>query len=307
MMSPTLLWKLWNLPMSVISRFSQSKHFKLIVISLFLLASLLGWFGVFVYGQYFVDTDDAYINANVVQIAPRVSGKINGMNIVNNEYVRQGQLLFSIDDAPFNVALEKANAQLAMNLATLINAQRTSARTLKLVSKKFVSAQQGDNVSAALKSANAAFELAKATLDQASLDVNWTKIAAPASGWVTNVSLRAGDMVVADQPVFALISDNEFWIDANFKETEMEHIKVGQLATINVDMYPHHPFKGVVDSISGGTGAAFSLLPPQNATGNWVKVTQRVPVRIRVLNTDSHFPLRIGTSASVTVHLRETA
>jgi membrane fusion protein (multidrug efflux system) len=104
--------------------------------------------------------------------------------------------------------------------------------------------------------------------------------------------------------LFALISNSEFWVDANFKETELEHIHPGQLANIYVDMYPGHTFSGVVESISGGTGSAFSLLPPQNATGNWVKVAQRVPVRIRVLNPEQDFPLRIGTSASVRISLR---
>ena len=99
------------------------------------------------------------------------------------------------------------------------------------------------------------------------------------------------------------MSDEQFWIDANFKETEIEGIRPGQIAVIVTDMYPNHPFKGVVESISRGSGSIFSLLPPQNATGNWVKVTQRVPVRIRVLNPNTQFPLRIGTSAKITIHL----
>lgn len=291
--------------MSALRHFSQSKYFKLIIITLFLIFSFLFWLGIEIYGNFYVSTDDAYINANVVQIAPRVSGKINTMSIVNNQYVQQGQLLFAIDDTPFNVALEKADAQLAMNQATLTNAESTATRTMELVKKKFLSQQQGDNVTATLQNAEAGFKLAKATLDQAQLDLSWTKIAAPTNGWVTNVSLRVGDMAIADQPVFALISDNEFWVDANFKETEMEHIKPGQEASIHVDMYPNQVFKGVVESISGGTGSVFSLLPPQNATGNWVKVTQRVPVRVRIVNPDPRYPLRIGTSVNVTIHLRQ--
>jgi membrane fusion protein, multidrug efflux system len=112
-------------------------------------------------------------------------------------------------------------------------------------------------------------------------------------------------VITAYQPIFALISDESFWADTNFKETEMEKIRPGQAAKIEVDMYPGHVFNGVVESISGGAGAAFSLLPPQNATGNWVKVTQRVPVRIQILNPDPRYPLRIGTSALVTVKLHQ--
>ena len=114
---------------------------------------------------------------------------------------------------------------------------------------------------------------------------------------VTNVNANVGDIVAANQPLFALISDEKFWADANFKETQLESVKPGQTVTVVTDLYPKHTFNGVVESISGGTGAAFSLLPPQNASGNWVKITQRIPVRVRVLNPDHKFPLRIGISA----------
>jgi membrane fusion protein (multidrug efflux system) len=103
--------------------------------------------------------------------------------------------------------------------------------------------------------------------------------------------------------LFAIISDEEWWVDANFKETELERIRAGQPATIRVDMYRDHEFRGTVESLSVGSGAAFSLLPAQNATGNWVKVTQRVPVRIRVLDPDAKHPLRVGTTATVRVEV----
>lgn len=155
-----------------------------------------------------------------------------------------------------------------------------------------------------METAKASLALAEVNLNKAVLNLHYTQVTAPTNGWVTNLSLRDGNMVTTNQPLFALISDKEFWVDANFKETAMENIKPGQLATIKVDMYPDHRFLGVVDSISGGTGNVFSLLPPQNATGNWVKVTQRIPVRIRVLSLNSNYPLRIGSSASVSIQLK---
>ena len=106
-------------------------------------------------------------------------------------------------------------------------------------------------------------------------------------------------MVQTGVPIFTVIGDREFWVDANFKETELRRIRPGQKATIVVDMYKDHAFKGEVASLSGGAGQAFSLLPAQNATGNWVKVTQRVPVRVRLLDPDAALPLRIGTTATV--------
>ena len=116
--------------------------------------------------------------------------------------------------------------------------------------------------------------------------------------------MRVGDNLQNNGGVFALVSDQEFWIDTNFKETQMQHIKDGQPATIVVDMYPSKEFAGVVESISPASGNAFSLLPPQNATGNWVKITQRVPVRVRVLKPDPNYPLRVGTSSTVTISIR---
>lgn len=286
-------------------RITKAKNFKKMTISTFVILSILFWFGMWLYGRFFISTDDAYVNAHVVQVASRVTGQVNKLNITNNQYIQQGTPLFEIDPDQFKTAFEKAEAQVAIRQAELANAQSTAERTLKLVSKKFLSPQEGDNRTAALKSAVASLKLAQATLEQANLDLKWTTVTAPTSGWVTNVSLREGNNVAANQPLFALISDKEFWIDANFKETQLESIKPGQAVTIKVDMYPDHAFKGVVESISGGAGSAFSLLPPQNATGNWVKITQRVPVRIRVLNPDPTYPLRIGTSSSVTISLHK--
>lgn len=282
----------------------RTKNIKSLVIAAFFILSAAVWMGMKIYSYFYISTDNAYVNANVVQIAPRVTGQVTGLFIVNNQFVHQGQALFQIDLVPFQNALAKAEAQYTISKAALVNAETTAARTNTLAKQKFVSTQEKDNVTTAFETAAASLSLAKASLNQAQLDYSWTKITAPSSGWVTNVSLRVGDIVAANQPLFALISNGEFWVDANFKETELEHIHPGQRAVIYVDMYPDHAFEGVVQSISGGTGSAFSLLPPQNATGNWVKITQRVPVRILALHPDPEYPLRIGTSASVRVSLR---
>ncbi len=266
-------------------------------------ALVVGIIGFWAYGQFYVSTDDAYINANVVQIAPRISGQITRLYVINNQYVKQGQPLFEIDSTPFKIAVDEAKAQLAIDQARLDNAQATATRMAALVKKHAVSSQQGDDAQAGLQSAFAATQLSKANLDKAELNLQYTTVIAPTSGWVTNVVLREGNLAEANQPLFALISDQEFWVDANFKETDLNTIHSGQKVDIKIDMYPGHSFIGVVQSISGGSGNVFSLLPPQNATGNWVKVTQRVPVRVLVLNTDSRFPLRIGTSAAVKIHI----
>jgi len=281
----------------------RKKNMKVVVTAAFLLVSVIIYIGMKIYDYYYVSTDNAYVNANVVHIAPRITGQVSAVFVVNNQYVKAGDALFDIGTESFKSAVAKAEAQYAINNAALINAKNTALRTSTLARKKYVSVQDNENVSTALATAEASLNLAKATLDQAQLDLTWAHVTAPANGWVTNVALRAGDVVTANQPLFALISDGQFWVDANFKETELAEIESSQRAVIYVDMYPDHPFEGTVQSISGGTGSAFSLLPPQNATGNWVKVTQRVPVRIRVVNADPDFPLRIGSSASVRISL----
>lgn len=149
---------------------------------------------------------------------------------------------------------------------------------------------------------------AAAGLDKATHERVRTHVTAPANGWVSNVNLRPGALVQAGTPAFAIIEDGNWWVDANFKETDLGRIKPGQKATIGLDMYPGTTLDGMVESISAGSGATFSVLPPENATGNWVKVTQRFPVRIRITSTpDTGTLLRMGASATVTIDTTEPA
>lgn len=260
-------------------------------------------FFYWLFNQFYSSTDDAYVNANIVQVAPRVTGQVAHLYVTDNQFVTAGQPLFELDPATFQTAVDQARAHLDMDLANLQLAQVTAKRTAELAHRKAASAQENDKAAASLQAAIASVQLSKSNLAQAELNLQYTKVIAPTTGWVTNVTLREGNVVSANQPLFALISNNEYWIDANFKETELTHIHSGQAATIKIDMYPGRKFKGIVESISGGSGTAFSLLPPENATGNWVKVTQRVPVRIRIINPNDKYPLRISTSARVSIRI----
>lgn len=142
----------------------------------------------------------------------------------------------------------------------------------------------------------AAAQLSKATHDRIK-----THVTAPADGLLSNVTLRPGATVQAGAPLFAIIEVNRWWVDANFKETDLARVKVGQPATVRLDMYPDVTFDGTVESISAGSGTTFSVLPPENASGNWVKVTQRFPVRISLTNPPADKPLRVGASTTVTI------
>jgi membrane fusion protein (multidrug efflux system) len=225
-------------------------------------------------------------------------------------------------------AVQAAQAQVEQRAAELSNAQSNERRTRNLIKNGFLSEQNAEatqtavaTAAAALNAAranlaqaksalgapgdqNAAVQAAESRLRQARLDLSHTRVFAPTSGTVANLTLRPGSPVQPLVPVFSLVSDNNFWVDANFKETQLDRIRRGQMATVRVDMYPDRTFQGVVQSLSGGSGAAFSLLPPENATGNWVKVTQRVPVRVHIADPDPNYPLRIGTTANVRVAVR---
>jgi len=143
---------------------------------------------------------------------------------------------------------------------------------------------------------------AQAQLDQAMLDLSHTEVHASLEGYVSKVDrLPVGAYLNAAQPAFSLVASRHVWIEANFKETDLTHMRPGQEATVDIDTYPDKTFTAVVDSIGAGTGSMFSVLPPQNATGNWVKVVQRIPVRLVIENPDPDRPLRAGMSADVEV------
>lgn len=291
--------------MKHIKHYMQAKQMKKLFIVFFIALSAFSFAGYKLYRHYYLSTDDAYVNANIVQIAPRVTGRIVKTYFNNNQYVKKDQLLFDIDPEPFQLEMNAALAQLNLGVAELDKATLARDRVTALVSKNYSSQQEGDNALAAYKTAAAKVDQAKAALEQARLNMAYTKVTAPTSGWITNADLNVGDLVQANQPLFSLVSDEVFWVDANFKETELAAVKPNQYASIVTDLYPDHPYDGVVESISAGTGSVFSLLPPQNATGNWVKVTQRIPVRIRITNMDPNRLLPIGISATVTISLQK--
>ena len=146
---------------------------------------------------------------------------------------------------------------------------------------------------------------AKAQVDQAALDLSDTVIRAPSDGYVALVSrLPVGQYLTAATPAFNLMTTDHAWIEANFKETDLTRMRPGQNATCDIDTYPDREFRAHVDSISAGTGSEFSVLPAQNSTGNWVKIVQRIPVRLAIDNPDPNYPLRAGMSATCTVDTR---
>ena len=142
--------------------------------------------------------------------------------------------------------------------------------------------------------------------DRAALDLAYTEIKAPRAGVVVNFRLQPGEQVKAQTPLFALVTDRRPWLEANFKETELTHVTVGQKAKVVLDMHPDVTWDAEVESISPATGAEFAILPAQNASGNWVKVVQRLPVRLRLIERPGEPPLRAGMTAYVSIDTGRT-
>jgi membrane fusion protein, multidrug efflux system len=299
-------------------------------------------------GEQRQKTDNAYINARIVQVSSLVMGQVVNVPIRENQYVHKGDILFELDRRPFEAALAEnegklrqaeqgtrqdqsevlaAQADTAQQRAALTNAEANLRRTTQLVKQNFMSRQAEDDAQARVNVAEAAVAAAKARVEKARaalttkggttpavrvaeaevekarLDLEHAVMRAPEEGWITRFDLTPGTVVTPGNPLFAIVVGHSFWVDANFKETELKGVVPGRPATIVVDMYPDHTFHGKVESLAGGTGAAFSLLPAQNANGNWVKVAQRVPVRISIADPDPRFPLRVGATATVTVSI----
>lgn len=220
-------------------------------------------------------------------------------------------------------AVEVTKAREAQARAQLELDQKNTARILSLVKDGKASIADGDKAKAQLSVSQARLSAshnqykqalstlglsgeqnpklrqAQAALEQAKLNLSYSLVLAPTAGKIANFSLRPGDMVQQGHSIFNLIEQKQWWVEANYKETQLKNIKTGQSATITLDMYPDHPLTGTVSSISGGTGSTFSLLPTENAAGNWVKVTQRIPVKIALNNVD--IPLAVGASATVEI------
>jgi membrane fusion protein (multidrug efflux system) len=240
----------------------------------------------------------------------------------------------ALDRAAANVALAEqaraaadatvsaTRARVKEREAARDDAQHNNARMQDLSKQQDVARAKADSAKYALSEAAAALDAARAELDQAvraqdeavakvrvakaalaeaRLDLSHARVTAPAAGVLGEIRIRPGDVISPGQQLFPLVEDSPVWVNANYKETALQRIHTGQSATISVDMYPGKTYSGEVESLSPASGVAFSLLPPENATGNWVKVTQRFPVRVRIINPDADTPLRVGASSTVTI------
>ncbi|MCZ8076517.1 MAG: efflux RND transporter periplasmic adaptor subunit [Paucibacter sp.] len=335
------------------------------------LAVLAGGIGYSVYeamvGRRYEQTDNAYVNANVVQITPLVAGTVRAIHADDTDFVRAGQPLVSLDAADARVALEQAQSQLAqtvrevrglyannstlqaqirardsevrraeVQLATL---QADVARRAPLLATGAIGREEYEHATAQVASAKSALQTAQSALltaqeqlnanqvltegvsveqhpnvqraaarvREAFLALQRVEVPAPVDGWIARRSVQLGQRVAAGAPLMSVVGLQQVWVDANFKEGQLARLHIGQPATLVADVYGKKvEFKGQIAGLGAGTGAAFALLPAQNATGNWIKVVQRVPVRIALdAKQVAEHPLRVGLSMNVSVDVQD--
>ncbi|AIS12291.1 Multidrug efflux system EmrAB-OMF, membrane fusion component EmrA [Pseudomonas chlororaphis subsp. aurantiaca] len=318
---------------------------------------VLGGLGVFawyeLYGRWNEGTDDAYVNGNVVEITPLVTGTVVSIGADDGDLVHEGQVLINFDPNDAEVGLQSAEANLARTVRQVrglysnvdgmraqVAAQKAEVqkaqdnfnrrRTLAssgAISQEELSHARDDLTSAQNALANAQQQLnttnalvddtvvsnhpdvqsAAAQLRQAYLTNARSTLIAPVTGYVAKRTVQLGQRVQPGTALMAVIPLDQLWIDANFKETQLRDMRIGQPVDIEADIYGSEvKYSGTIDSLGAGTGSAFALLPAQNATGNWIKIVQRVPVRIHVNAEElAKHPLRVGLSTVVNVDLHD--
>ncbi|MDE2400428.1 MAG: efflux RND transporter periplasmic adaptor subunit [Burkholderiales bacterium] len=340
----------------------QQRKKSLTVIAVAVAIAVLGWGGHYWFtGRYVEHTDNAYVQANVVQITPQVGGTVLAIGADDTDRVKAGQTLVKLDDADARVALDQAEAQLAQTvrevrtlfannqtlqaqvtareaevskaLNDVARAQDDVSRRAPLLASGAVGQEEFNHVTAQLSTAKSALAAARsgqaaaqeqlgsnqsltdgtsvaqhpnvaraaARVREAYLALKRVDLPAPVDGYVAKRSVQVGQRVQAGTPLMSLVTLDHPWVDANFKEGQLQRVRIGQPATLTADVYGQKVvFHGKVIGLGAGTGAAFALLPAQNATGNWIKIVQRVPVRV-ALNPDevSKHPLRVGLSMDV--------
>ena len=249
-----------------------------------------------------VSTDDAFIEGRIVRVSAQVAGQVAKLAVTDNQRVKAGDLLVQLDDREYRAQAEQATAEARSAEVAAENAAVDARRAEQLFARQLIARQALDTALAAARMRAADAEAARKRGAEAALKLSYTRITSPEDGRVTRRSIEEGAYLQVCQMLMTIVP-NEFWVVANFKETQLSRVRPGQPVDIKVDAYPGMVLRGHVDSIQAGTGARFSLLPPENATGNYVKVVQRVPVKI-VFDELPRAPDRLGPGMSVVPTVR---
>ena len=347
------------------------------LIVLILLVVAGGWFGVskYIHAQHHEETDDAQIEANISPVIPRISGYITRVYVQDNQQVKKGDTLLTLDYRDLQIKLDQAEAALATAVSNLnvakagrnaadaniassqagigtIDAQIETAkvnlwratqdydRYANLIKDHSITQQQYEQALAAKQTAerelqvlaeqknqamrqtsavasqsltsgqqiavaNSTIKQRQVDVDDAKLNLSYSVITAPEDGLVSKVNVQEGQYLTAGQSLFSIVLDQDVWVVANFKETQMDKMRVGQKVLVHVDAFPGHAFEAKLSSFAAATGARFALLPPDNSSGNFVKVVQRLPIKIEFSQPADSLvkQLRAGMNVTIDVHL----
>lgn len=285
--------------------------------------------------SHYVSTDDAYVQVSSAQVTPLTNGRVMQVLVHDSQAVKQGDVLVVIDpadaqltlnqaEAAYGATLRKVETYFAQAAARRADYQRTKLdyeRRLKIQGTGAMSSEEFTSVRAAFEASTAALQAAEALTkntdaahhpevlaaaalrDTAKLNLSRTIIRAPVSGIVAQRNVQVGQMAAAGRPGMTVVPVDEVYVEANFKEDQLAKVRPGQSVTLTSDLYGSSAkFHGTVAGLGGGTGAAFAIIPAQNATGNWIKVVQRIPVRITLDRGElADHPLRVGLSMKATI------
>ena len=314
------------------------------------------WFFYYeVYAKYSEETNDAYVNGDLVVISPQISGTVSKVVVDQGDYVEKGQILISLDSNDTQIALQAAEAKLANSVrevrslyATADNAKASLEATkveynqaisdykrrqklaksgaisqedlnhykdlVETTKSQYLASQQALKMAVALVDntvlkTHPAIKSAVANLRQVYLNNLRADIVAPISGYVAKRGVQLGSQVQPGTQMMVIVPLHQVWVDANFKESQMRDMRIGQAVILTSDLYGKEvEYKGEIESLGIGTGSAFSLLPAQNASGNWIKIVQRLPVKIRLQKDNlAQYPLRIGLSMLAKVDIEDSS
>ena len=283
-----------------------------------------------IYNLSRVSTDDAYIVGRIHSIAAKIPGTVKEVLVDDNQVVKKGQLLVEIDPTDYQLKVNEAKSALESEKVRLNDAQTKiksakialnqalldKRRGVALYREKVIPKEKYEKILTAynlsliqLKAAEEYEQLEESLIKQREVALNivevnfgYARVLAPSDGYVTNKSVEAGNQIQPSQPLMAIVALDDIWVVANYKETQLKNVRPGQRSEIKMDSYPGMRFSGKVESIMAGTGAAFSLFPVENALGNYVKVVQRIPVKIVFdKTTDERHVLRIGMSCTPSI------
>ncbi|MCY1264062.1 Multidrug export protein EmrA [compost metagenome] len=332
---------------------SQRKRWLLILLAVVLIAGAASASWEYLVGRWHEHTEDAYVNGNVVQITPQITGTVVSIGADDGDLVHKGQVLVRFDPSDADIALQQAEANLARSVrqvrglfsnvkgnkadvaakkVALTKAEADYKRRKNLADDGAISQEELAHARDALDTARNALTTSEQRLDttralvddtdimshpdvkaaaaklrQAYLDDARAVLVAPVTGYVAKRTVQVGQRVQPGAALMAVIPLDQVWVDANFKETQLKYMRIGQPVELHSDLYGSDvKFSGTIESLGVGTGSAFSLLPAQNASGNWIKIIQRIPVRIRLDQQElAKNPLRIGLSMTAQVDLHD--